>query len=554
MRCFHIDLNHANPTGPRLVSWLRELAALGYDSILWEVENAVQWDTCPECATPDAFTKDEFRAILATAAQLGLRAIPLFQTLGHCEYVLKHPAYMHLAELPGRIEQYCPNHPALLPFLQRWISEHVELFGAAQKLERFHVGMDEAVLFGKCPLCAAEAARSGEEGLFVRHLQAVIAPLLAHGITPLIWADMALAHLQTIDVLPREVELCDWNYFTWAGKERAWVWSRRHPQTLHNEPIDPRTLTPDEHARFAPDLWPHGADRPHDPCYTAHHLARRGFGVIACPTTSCYSDNVFAPRFRDKLNNTVTWVRAGAQADLRGSIVTSWTVHQHPWELQRQAIEAGALALRFPDESADQLAERHIASRFGCPPAPLLRAWDLLSEPCLFTQVQTLDYSKTTLPADPRGALRRLATLAGQGALATELARAEQRGREYAEALALLDQSRREARDGHAILAWWQLAARNLINRAAVAALLLRWQVGNETTIAAGPLLSELRALRLETARAYLALGTKQQRLLQQLDWLYGSVEAALELAATGAMPQRPAAVVPSGRTAAASA
>jgi hypothetical protein len=538
MRCFHIDLNHANPTGERLVHWLRELAALGYDTILWEVENAVRWDTCPACAAPDAFSKDEFRAILATARGLGLQAIPLFQTLGHCEYVLKHPAWMHLAEAPGRIEQYCPNHPALLPFLHRWIAEHLEVFGP---VERFHVGMDEAVLLGACPTCSAEVARHGEHGLFVRHLRAVVAPLLAQGITPMIWADMALAHLATCDLLPREVELCDWNYFTWEGQNRIWLWSRRNPQTLHNAPIDPATLTAEERAQFGADVWPRGETLPADPCFTAHHLARRGFGVVACPTTSCYGDTVFAPRFREKLGNTVTWVRAGAQADLRGSIVTSWTCHQHPWELQRQAIEAASLALRHPDESAEQLAKRHIASRIGCPAAPLLHAWDLLSEPCLFSQAQTLDYSKTTLPVDPRGALQRLRRLATSGALDSELARAQQRRQEYGQALDLLVASAAAARGGHEILAWWQLAARNLTNRAAVAELLLRWQRGEAMSTSAFPLLAELRALRLETARAYLALGTKTLRLAQQIDWIYGSVDAALELVAAGMSAPRAA-------------
>lgn len=367
MRAFHIDLNHANPTGDRLRRWLGELAAMGYDTILWEAENAVRWDTCPSCATPDAFTKAEFRAILDHARSLGLAAIPLFQTLGHCEYVLKDPAYMHLAELPGRIEQYCPNHPELLPFLQRWIAEHLELFG---DIRRFHVGMDEAILFGRCPACRAEAAANGLHGLFDRHLRAVIAPLLARGITPMIWADMALAHLETIDRLPREVELCDWNYFSWQGQDKAWLWSRRHPETLHNEMVDPGTLTADELRRFGPDLWPQGRQAPIDPTYTAHHLARQGFAVVACPTTSCYGDNVFASRFRDKLQNTVTWVRSGARSDLRGSIVTSWTVHQHPWELQLHGIECGALALRHPGDNLDVLLDRHVAARFGCPTAP----------------------------------------------------------------------------------------------------------------------------------------------------------------------------------------
>ena len=99
---FHIDMNIAQFTPQYLEKWLNELARLGYDTIIWEVENNVKWETCPECASPDAFTKDEFREILALCRNLGLEPIPLFQTIAHCEYVLKHEKYKHLAESPGR--------------------------------------------------------------------------------------------------------------------------------------------------------------------------------------------------------------------------------------------------------------------------------------------------------------------------------------------------------------------------------------------------------------------------------------------------------------------
>ncbi len=75
------------------------------------------------------------------------------------------------------------------------------------------------------------------------------------------------------------------------------------------------------------------------------------------------------------------------------------------------------------------------------------------------------------------------------------------------------------------------LAARNLANRADCAQALLRWRAGEGLDPQAGALLDELRHLRLETARAYRRLGSKPYRLAQQLDWLYGTTDAALELA-----------------------
>jgi len=53
---FHIDMNIAQFQRGYLEKWLRQLAGWGYDSIIWEVDNNIQWETCPDCVSPDAFT------------------------------------------------------------------------------------------------------------------------------------------------------------------------------------------------------------------------------------------------------------------------------------------------------------------------------------------------------------------------------------------------------------------------------------------------------------------------------------------------------------------
>jgi len=103
---FHIDMNIAQFRGEYLKERMKLLAGLGYNTILWEVENNIRWETCPECVAPEAFTKEEFRDLLAYGRSLGLEPIPLLQTIGHCEYVLKTGKYQRLAELPERVDQY----------------------------------------------------------------------------------------------------------------------------------------------------------------------------------------------------------------------------------------------------------------------------------------------------------------------------------------------------------------------------------------------------------------------------------------------------------------
>ena len=82
MKTFHIDFNTTLFRPEYIVRWLHELAELGFDTLLWEVENAFEWRSCPECAVPDTLPIAELKHLLKVARELGFENIPLFQTLG----------------------------------------------------------------------------------------------------------------------------------------------------------------------------------------------------------------------------------------------------------------------------------------------------------------------------------------------------------------------------------------------------------------------------------------------------------------------------------------
>ncbi len=92
---FHVDLNSVSRQEGYLRKWLKKAAEMGYNPILWEVEDEIKWETCPECASPDAFSKETFQEILQYSRKLGLEPIPLLQTLGHAEYVLRNKNMFH---------------------------------------------------------------------------------------------------------------------------------------------------------------------------------------------------------------------------------------------------------------------------------------------------------------------------------------------------------------------------------------------------------------------------------------------------------------------------
>lgn len=126
---FHMDLNYVRLKTDYLRKWLEIIARTGYDAVLWEVEDKIRWETCPECVWPEAMSKKEFSGLLDHARALGLESIPLLQTVGHAEYVLMHDRYADLRELPDRHDCYCTSNPQARRLITDWIDEYLDLFG-----------------------------------------------------------------------------------------------------------------------------------------------------------------------------------------------------------------------------------------------------------------------------------------------------------------------------------------------------------------------------------------------------------------------------------------
>jgi hypothetical protein len=539
MKMFHIDMNGLHYRRPYLEAWLGRLAALGYDTILWEVENGVRWETCPESAAPDAFGKEEFAAILATARRLGLAAVPLLQTLAHCEYVLRHPRYAELSEEPGRETQYCPLHPGLMPFLHRWIEEYLDVFG---QVGLFHVGADEAWTLGTCPACRDHVARHSRSRLFIEHVKAVTAPLRRRGIVPAIWADMILTHPEALDRLPRGVVLFDWHYEIRRGMPEIQVWGPG--MTLA------RDLSAETRARFGPWLYPHGDEpgRDPDPFFNAAYLRDQGFRVVGCSGSSSYGDNVFAPRHWLHVVNSADWVRTVADARLAGYLQTSWSVHLFPWELQLPAIAVPAFLSEDADASLATYPDWFAACFLGLGSGQ--RFWaacGLLSKPCLFSQTAQLGFGKAMRPT-PRGWFsQRLGEIVGQGQVKTELGTCRERLADYRRAARLFAGLRPGTAQGKALLEDWILAADTLAHRAELGLHLLRHadtlaDPRRPLPAAMARRLVHLRAGMRELRdrhAAMLRVRIKPQRRRQILGWMFDALDR--ELAGALARKTRPA-------------
>ncbi|PKL89486.1 MAG: hypothetical protein CVV23_05085 [Ignavibacteriae bacterium HGW-Ignavibacteriae-2] len=340
---FHLDLNSVSLRQDYIREWLEKAADMGYNAVLWEVEDEVIWETCPECVSPDAFTKEDFRKLLEYSKELGLEPIPLFQTIGHAEYVLDNIKYKSFREDSTRYDCYCTTNIELRNFLKKWLDEYLELFG---DIRYFHLGGDEAYSFASCAKCKARAESIGENQLYAEHINDLSQSLIEKGIRPGIWCDMILKHPKEINVIDKNFVIWDWNY--WDGDstpENVLVWSEGKKIGINN--ISESILS--DFPEIIDDKGNLKA------FYTSDMLRRLGYDVILCSSSRSHGDGVFIGRNDLHADNIIGAARKVADNNLLGNCVTSWAVRVHNYETQELWLILAPLTIKYPSLKKNDL-------------------------------------------------------------------------------------------------------------------------------------------------------------------------------------------------------
>ena len=295
LKVLHVDCNTIRLKTDAIREILRFAADVGYTDVLWEVEDKIRWETCPDCVHPDALSKAEFRELLAYARELGLRPIPLLQTFAHAEYVLGCDRYRLWRELSEHKDCYCVSRKEVRTFLSKWIEEYLDLFGS--DVRDFHLGGDEAHHFGKCAVCS----RQDRMTLYAEHLKEVAAPLRLRGVRPGIWCDMILSAGDKTETakIPRDFTVWHWDYgYRGKNDEKFAVWAGK-----------------------------------------TKVLTELGFDVIFAASSSCYGDSPFLPDYGLHFDNVIASAELVRREKLMGLCVTSWSIRQGLKTLQKPIWE-----------------------------------------------------------------------------------------------------------------------------------------------------------------------------------------------------------------------
>uniref|UniRef100_UPI00358E1FF6 hexosaminidase D isoform X2 n=1 Tax=Myxine glutinosa TaxID=7769 RepID=UPI00358E1FF6 len=197
MKLVHLDLKGAPPRIAYLKKLIMYVARLGADGLLIEYEDMFPFTGDLEILrNANAYTIAEIEEIQILAAKQQLKIIPLVQTFGHLEFVLKHKQYWPLRESERYPNSINPHLSGSLNLVHKLLQQILLKHPAA---ECVHIGCDEVYQLSESAESKAWLARNGSTlgGMFLDHVRTVVQQLrdLRPGVRALIWDDM----LRTID-------------------------------------------------------------------------------------------------------------------------------------------------------------------------------------------------------------------------------------------------------------------------------------------------------------------------------------------------------------------
>lgn len=226
---------------PLLCRFIKEaLKAEGVNTLALRIEYAYQFKSHPELADRNAISEAALKQIVAACKEAGIRFIPTMNLLAHQSEqteigpLLKN--YPQLDESPdynppvpwkngGMFDFYskslCPLHPDLFKIIFPLMDELIDVCGA----DAFHVGLDEVWILGynKCPRCGGR----DKAELFAGYVNALHQHLKEKNCQLWMWSDRLIDGKETnllgwqasmnntaraIDLIPKDVMICDWKY------------------------------------------------------------------------------------------------------------------------------------------------------------------------------------------------------------------------------------------------------------------------------------------------------------------------------------------------------
>ncbi|KAL1264447.1 hypothetical protein QQF64_004802 [Cirrhinus molitorella] len=147
-RLVHLDLKGAPPRIGYLIELIQLFADLGANGLLIEYEDMFPYEgelkVLQSTAQPP-YSREEIVSIQDAASNRGLEIIPLVQTFGHLEFVLKHEVFRDLREVDYCLGTLNPHRDGGVRLVQEMLQQVMKLHPKSTSL---HIGADEVYMLG----------------------------------------------------------------------------------------------------------------------------------------------------------------------------------------------------------------------------------------------------------------------------------------------------------------------------------------------------------------------------------------------------------------------
>jgi len=298
---FHLDLRVQVMKLPALKQFVLKLSKKGINTIIMEWEATYPFKTETLIPNRYAYTRQEVAQFISYCKSLHVDVIPLQQSFGHVEYILRNYRYAALREDNKDYSQVCPSESELNK--QLFTKLYADMIATHQS-NYIHIGGDETYLLGHCEKCKKRAAETGISRLYFDHIKMLCDIVVSMGKRPIIWADIALKYPDYIHLLPKQTVFIDWNY--------GWDINR---------------------------FGDHSA------------LAKSGYEIWGAPSIRSEPDNYFITTWQKHFNNVKDFTPLSKKLGYKGIVMTSWStsgVYSSVFESSEQLVDLYAIRHVYP--------------------------------------------------------------------------------------------------------------------------------------------------------------------------------------------------------------
>uniref|UniRef100_UPI00398EAB96 hexosaminidase D-like isoform X1 n=2 Tax=Pristiophorus japonicus TaxID=55135 RepID=UPI00398EAB96 len=192
LKLVHLDLKGAPPKLSYLAEIFPLFAHLGANGILLEYEDMFPYEgKLQVLRSPNAYSLSDIRDIITLAKVHNFEVIPLVQTFGHMEFVLKHEAFSHLREMKAFPNSLNPHKKMSMELVQSMIDQ---IMAVHKDLKWVHIGSDEVYYLGEGEESKQliEQSLTDVDCLFLSHVKAVASYVITThpSVKPIMWDDM----------------------------------------------------------------------------------------------------------------------------------------------------------------------------------------------------------------------------------------------------------------------------------------------------------------------------------------------------------------------------